>query len=106
MTELRTGLVPAAPGTLAVYVCESRREFATRTVLAYQWDEELEGWGGWVECVGSELGLAPVDHLARRGWEYAGLSHVDDWEALAEEMSQAGCTNFVTAMTPVEKEER
>lgn len=42
MTELRTGLVAATPGTIAIYMCEARKEMTFRTVLAYRWDD-LDG---------------------------------------------------------------
>ena len=97
---MNPSLVPATLGTLAVYACQSRCEWTTRTVLAYRWEDEFDG-GVWVECVGSELGLVPVDHLTRRGWEYVGLAHVDDWGSLAKEMQQTGLDEVVLTMTPV-----
>lgn len=98
------GLIAAMPGTLAVYACAARREWATRAVLAYRWEDALDG-GGWVECVGSGLGLGTAYHLAKHGWEYAGLSHLDDWWALTDEMKQAGLDTLVEVMTPVQTEE-
>ena len=99
MTELRTGLVAATPGTIAIYMCEARKEMTFRTVLAYRWDD-LDG-GGWVECVGDELGLVVVDHIAPPGWTYAGLAHINDLSCLEAEITQDQGRNAGRIMTAV-----